>query len=100
MPDASFGAAEESIPPWLKFSGLALWRLPAWYRKAAHAGTRAPSYERQVLPNELAPANEVLKATMHFVRARDDEQPRRVAVEAMDDAGPPGLLAAGDARPE
>jgi hypothetical protein len=32
---------------------------------------------------------------MRLLRARDDEQARRVAVEAVNDAGPVGILAAG-----
>src|SRR5919106_2653514 len=57
---------------------------------------RAPADEREVLARQVARTDEPLQATVGLLRARDDEEPRRVAVEAMDDARPLGDVPARD----
>ena len=52
----------------------------------AGAGARLAADERDVLAFELAVADEVLQTFVRLLGAGDDEQPRRVAVEAVDDA--------------
>src|SRR6266581_822598 len=47
--------------------------------------TRMPAYERQVFAFERPPLHERLQLPVRLVGARDDHQPRRVAVEAMHD---------------
>jgi hypothetical protein len=60
------------------------------------ARARAPPHERDVLAYDLPPAEHPLEAPVDVVRAGDDQQPRRVAVQPVDDAGPLGLVAARD----
>jgi hypothetical protein len=50
--------------------------------------------EREVLAPDLAPRQRLLQAAVHRVALGHDEQPRGVAVQAMDDARPPGVVAA------
>src|SRR5215213_4614435 len=59
--------------------------------------TRPAPHQRQVLALDLAPTEQRLKAALHGIRACDDEQARRVAVEPVDDARPVGVVAAGRA---
>src|SRR6188472_1768580 len=47
---------------------------------------RPPRHERKVLARQLPAPHEPLQPLVGLVRARDDEQPRRVAVEPVDDA--------------
>ena len=63
----------------------------------AAARGRAALDERQVLALDLAALQRGLQAPVRLARARDDEQPRGVAVEAVDDPRPPLLPAARDA---
>ncbi len=60
----------------------------------AGARARAAHDERQVLPLELVRAHQLLEAPVRLGRAGDDEQPRGVPVEPVDDPGPVRLLAA------
>ncbi len=57
---------------------------------------RPPDDERDVLTRECTRVHELLKAPVRLRRARDDEQPRGVAVEPVHDPGPVGLLPALD----
>ena len=55
----------------------------------------SPDDERDVMTIELMAAHELLQPAVRLLRARDDHQPRRVAVEPVHDAGPVGI-SAGD----
>ena len=61
----------------------------------AAQGARPAAHERQIGALELVAADEPLQASVRFLRARDDEQARRVAVEAVDDARPLRVAAGG-----
>ncbi len=61
----------------------------------AAARPRPPDDEREVLAGQLPALHELLEPLVRLLRARDDEQPRRVAVEAVDDARPVLLPALG-----
>ena len=71
----------------------------------AALGVRVALHERRVLAGHLARLHHPLERRMRLVRARHDEQARGVLVEAVDDAGPLGMLAApararlGERRP-
>jgi hypothetical protein len=58
------------------------------------ARARAAPHERQVLPLDLALTQRRLEPLVCLVRAGHDQQPRRVAVEAVDDARPVRVLPA------
>ncbi len=60
---------------------------------------RPAAHERQVRALERAAADELLQAPVRLLRARDDEQPGRVAVEPVDDPRPL-RVAAGGAVPD
>src|SRR5512132_2620190 len=51
---------------------------------------RAAVHEGEVLPFELPLSQELLEPPVRHLRAGDDEEARRVSVEAMDDAGATG----------
>jgi hypothetical protein len=53
----------------------------------AAARGRAPDHEGEVLAFDLAALQRALKPRVGELRARDDEQPGGIAVEAVDDAG-------------
>src|SRR6185503_11935794 len=57
----------------------------------AGPGTRRPQDERAVAPLDPSLANRVREAHVRLVGARDDEQPGRVAVEAVDEPRPLGV---------
>ena len=61
----------------------------------AAARGRAALDEREVLAHELAPGQLRLQRRVHRLGARDDEQPGRVAVEPVHDAGPLRVVAPG-----
>ncbi len=62
------------------------------------AARRRPALdEREVLARDLARGELRLQRAVHVVVLGDDQQPARVAVQAMDDPRPPGLLAAAGA---
>src|SRR5205814_1139509 len=67
-------------------------------RSVDRAAPRAwtPGDEREVLPRERTRLHELLQPTMRLGRPGDDEQPRRVAIEPVHDAGPLGLVATLD----
>ena len=54
---------------------------------------RAATDEREVLALEPAPLHERPQALVRLLAARDDDQPGRVAVEAVDDPRPLGIAA-------
>ena len=62
------------------------------------ARPRLSSHESGVPPLDLTLPNRLLKSRERRLGARDDEQPRRVAVEPMDDARPVGIVAARGAE--
>ena len=64
----------------------------------ARARRRAPADEGEVGALERALADERGEPFVRLLGARDDEQPRRVAVEAVDDPGPLGLAARDESR--
>ena len=63
------------------------------------AGGR-PFDEREVLAAHRPRRERRLQRAVHLLRLRDDEQARRLAVQAMDDPGARGVLAASDAARE
>ena len=62
----------------------------------AAARPRPPDHEREVLPRELPPSDELLQPAVRLGRAGDDEQPGGVAVEAVHDPRPLRLLSPFD----
>ena len=58
--------------------------------------TRPSTDEREILPFDLAAAQEALQAPMSLVGARDDEEPGGVPIQAVHDSRPLGLLPALD----
>ncbi len=67
-------------------------------RRVDHAGSRARSsdHEREVFTRHCARLDELLQPAVRLRRARDHEQARRVAIEAMDDPRTVRLLPAFD----
>ena len=57
---------------------------------------RPAAHEREIFPHELPAAQEALQPAMGLVGAGDDEEPRGVAVESMDDPRPRRIAPARD----
>ena len=78
------------------------WRVGSWRSRPIGASMRPlrergrPRTSAEVLPRQLAPAQEPLQASVRLVRAGDHEEPGCVAVEPVDDPGAVALLPALD----
>jgi hypothetical protein len=92
----------ESLAGGVGVEGLAerLVAVPADRRvDATRARARPPTDEREVLPLQTTLPNELLQPAVGLLGPRGDEQPGRIAVEAVDDARAL-RVAAGDASVE
>src|SRR5207247_1446893 len=65
-----------------------------WCFDSPAAGSRPAAHERQIAALECPPADEPLQAPVRLLRAGDDEEAGRVAVEPVHDAGPLRVVAA------
>ena len=68
---------------------------PSGASMRAAARRRPTFYEREVLAHDVAVLQRLAQRSMHGFRTGDQQQPGRVAVEPMDDAGPLGVAAGG-----
>ena len=64
------------------------------------ARARTPADEREVAAFDLATPDRILERCVRLLRAGDDEEPRGVPVEPMNDPGPLGVVPAGSAQRE